>query len=308
MNYREMLQLIDEELKQAPEDDLVRQNLKLAVFEAYNARYPRDFEERVAVANLALVEAANSWPNSDAKRRGVTFGAYATLRIRWAMANEMIRAVGTTKFTWRKMRELEKTEMELHQKKHRYTTDEEIAKALGWPIENVREIRRIARATDHLSLDAPKRFDDNEEDVELVDTIADDASDVEEAALDAVQAEQTRKKLAGLIEGLTPYLRRALSLRAGIPTPSCETLSVDEVIRIGLKQSTYTSSAIGRLRKDERIDELRTGLGNEGRTRVEVFGDAPSYPKSKARIDFAADVIDSLCIEGEPGMGAAVGE
>ena len=296
------LRLAKEEARRAPEDDLARRYLPLAVGLANQIRPPRlDDDERIGVANLALVEAARRYPTSKAARKGIPFAHYAALRIRDALW-QAYRA------TWvayvpdkvaRRARRLRQAAARLAEGYDRPPTDEELAAALGWPVEQVARLRQLHQATEALSLDAHLPGDEKEEET-FADHTADPLVDVEAEVIERIDAQREYAALAQAIERLPPIMRATISLRVGLPVSSTQRLTVDEVLRVAAGASQYTDQAVKKLR-GEHADAIRPGassLVGDGGQRALDLGPAPSSPLAAPRQHFAQDFWRRLADSG----------
>lgn len=300
------LKLAKAEAKRAPEDDLVRRHLVLAVVLANRVRPPGlAHDDRLGVANLALVEAARTYPTSPAARRGVPFPAYAAVMIRHALwqASRATWAVYVPPDAVSQMRQVAKVTGRLGEALDRPPTDAEVAAELGWPVEKVRLLRRLLEAPEALPLDAVVPGDDSGEDT-FLDTLPDPTVDVEAEVTERLVAEQERAALARAIDELPPLMRAALSLRAGIPVPGVDRLTVNDVLRVAADLPSHTAKALRKLR-EEYADGLRpyrpepAGVVGDDRGHLEHFGRAPAPPDEAARQHRAEDVWRRLAGSGQ---------
>lgn len=301
-----------EEVRKADADDLVRKHLRLALALAYRIHHPSiDFDERLGVANLALCEAAEKWPNSEARQTGIPFHKYAGLQIRHALieAIEEARRGGATipRRGRYHIRRLANSADALAQKLGRMPSDQEVAEALGWPVERVRWLRDLALTRDAVSLNAPGLDDD---DTPLSDQLADDTVDVEAEVLDELAQAPEAEQVRAAVNELPPRLRATVSLRAGLEIPACATMTVDEVLQVGKWLHEYTKQAMRRLRRD--AQDIRPGAKLMVRANGENprhFGLSRSTAESPARIHWAQDFWRCLTSSGElPPALANVGK
>lgn len=247
MNY---VALAKAEQERAPEGDLVLKHLDIALQAAKITRTSLDFHERLAIANLKLVEAAKTWPESDAKKQGVSFAGYAYTRMRDAI----VRAsgdigIGISYGRYVRMQTVQREADDLRKRLNRKPTPEEIAHMVGISAREVRTLQRLLDVVNVMSLDMP--LNEYDEDAETAgDTIADESADTEAMVLDKMQASDEQAKLRNVVESLPPAYRLALSLRAGVRVPSCETVTIDDALRVAVAQANLTTGAIDRIRKD----------------------------------------------------------
>ncbi|HHY92982.1 MAG TPA: hypothetical protein GX511_06540, partial [Firmicutes bacterium] len=222
---------------QAPPEDMVKRYLPLAVALArkYQGRN-LEFDDLLGIANLALVEAAREYPNQETIRRGITFGAHAATKIKWAlgMALRDNAPIHLPKRWWPQVKALkgaQARQVAALQVANRLPTDEELAAELGWTPGQVRSIRQAAIALrGALSLDAPLTADEDDEDSFAGKIPA--PTDWEEEVLAQLEAEKERSWLVPAVNDLPPLMRAAVSLHFGLPVPNTETLSVADVLSV----------------------------------------------------------------------------
>lgn len=291
------------------EHDMILSNLDLALQEARRPRLHLEYDERLSIANLALVEAARTWPQSNAKKRGVRFAAYARTEMRWAIADADGDTGGAGRSMRHRMQAVAKKAGELSHRFDRPPTTEEIAEALGWSVRLVMTVQRVATAHRQMSLDAPLPIDEGGGST-LRDILPDESTDTAAMVLADMQTEQEREKLVEAIDSLPAALRTALSLRSGVRVPACDSVTVDDVLRVSTAQDTYTSQAIRRLRKDGATDAIRPGTMVQSHGKgPEIFGESPTSPKATSRRHSAADFWNWFAsADGIGPVDAAVNE
>jgi RNA polymerase sigma factor for flagellar operon FliA len=108
-----------------------------------------DKDELFQVGSIGLVNASRSYDSS----RGVAFKTYAYALIRGAVLDELRRLDSVPRSTREKLRALDKMTKALREKTNRTPSTLEIAAALGTEESSVRELSRIARNIETLSMD-----------------------------------------------------------------------------------------------------------------------------------------------------------
>ncbi len=135
---------------------------------------------------LGLISAADSWDPS----RGHKFSTYAFPKIRGAILDELRRLDFLPRGRREKLRELERVVSQLEQRAGTPPTPEEIAAALGVPLEEVDEIMHSARVAGCVSIeDGPSD--------ELVHMLSDPRSD------DPVGSAEWREMKALLVKAIS---------------------------------------------------------------------------------------------------------
>lgn len=156
-------------------DQLLKEHYPLVntVVKSMLSYLPRcaDAEELHSVGVTGLMAAVQKY---DPKQSG-TFKAYASMRIRGAILDELRRMDSLPRTRRAKVRELNKVVEELEQQHGRAPRDEEIADAMGLTLSELERYQEKARPVVVVSLDGTAGTDD-ENDVNLHEAIADENS------------------------------------------------------------------------------------------------------------------------------------
>ncbi len=201
---------------------LIESNLRLVVSVAkrYAGRGRMPLSDLIQEGNLGLMRAAEKFD----WRKGFKFSTYATWWIRQAITRALADRARTIRIPVHMaetVSKLVRISRRLQQEMGREPTAEEIAEAMGLPVERVREINKIAQ--EPISLETPVGED---EDSHLGDLIEDhDALPPADAASFMMLKEQVK----GVLETLSQRERTVLKLRFGLDDGRPRTL--DEVGR-----------------------------------------------------------------------------
>ena len=190
------------------EHDLVRHNLRYVVSVAN--RYKGSglsLLDLINEGNIGLIQAARRFD----PERGVKFITYAVWWIRQAIMHALADQSSTVRLPVKQagiLYKIAENSNKLQKKLSREPTNDELAEALGLPIEELEALLRVYRT--HLSLDAPVG---EYEDTSYLDLL-------EETGMLSVEEQVLQRALASevnsLLESLPPRERKVLRMRFGI--------------------------------------------------------------------------------------------
>lgn len=199
----------DEQNFDRPADrELIENHLHLvsAAVSRLKRRIPAhvDAQDLHSVGLLGLVQAAQRYtPTADR-----TFSAYATLRIRGAMLDELRRLDSCSRQARSRAKTLRATSLEISQTLGRDARPEEVRAALDLSPEEFRKWQSDAEPVRHVALDCPLDDEDGRG-VSLHDLLADDSAT---EAFERVERNELTEILARLIAKLPASRQRILTM------------------------------------------------------------------------------------------------
>jgi RNA polymerase primary sigma factor len=186
---------------------MINSNLRLVVSQA--RRYQGlglEMGDLVQEGMLGLIRAVEKFD----WRRGFKFSTYGTLWIRQAIQRGLQntgRTIRVPVHISQQQTKLRKLEADLAVKLSREPTDEELADVIGWPIEEVRDLRELGR-----NLTSLDQSVDEDGETSLGDLLASDRPGPVEELADAELSQQ----LGNVVDRLPESERNVIRLRFGL--------------------------------------------------------------------------------------------
>jgi RNA polymerase primary sigma factor len=186
---------------------MINSNLRLVVSQA--RRYQGlglEMGDLVQEGMLGLIRAVEKFD----WRRGFKFSTYGTLWIRQAIQRGLQntgRTIRVPVHVSQQQTKLRKLESDLATRLSREPTDEELAEVLGWPLEEVRDLRELGR-----NLTSLDQSVDEDGETSLGDLLASDRPGPVEELADAELAQQ----LGNVVDRLPESERNVIRLRFGL--------------------------------------------------------------------------------------------
>ncbi len=235
------------------EHDLVRHNLRYVVSVAN--RYKGTglpLLDLINEGNIGLIQAARRFD----PERGVKFITYAVWWIRQAIMHALADQSSTVRLPVKQagiLYKIAESFNKLQKKLSREPTNDELAEALGLPIEELEALLRVYRT--HLSLDAPVG---EYEDTSYLDLL-------EETGMPSVEEQVLHSALASevnaLLETLPPRERKVLRMRFGMDGKPQTLEEVGKQMNLSRERiRQIEKKAKGRLKARARLKAVRDYL------------------------------------------------
>ncbi|MHB8659050.1 MAG: sigma-70 family RNA polymerase sigma factor [Solirubrobacteraceae bacterium] len=191
----------------AAKERMINSNLRLVVSQARRYQgHGLPLEDLVQEGMLGLIRAVEKFD----WRKGFKFSTYGTLWIRQAIQRGLQnhgRTIRVPVHVAQRQVKVRKLESELGAKLSREPTDEELAEAAGFPVEEVAELRELSRGL--ASLDAPVGEDGE---TAFGDLLASDRP----APIEEVAASERDQRLKQVVAELPEAERNVIRLRFGL--------------------------------------------------------------------------------------------
>ena len=162
-----------------------------------------DVDDLHSVGTIGLIAAVRRYDSAQEK----TFEAYAVMRIRGAVLDELRRLDSLPRTARAKARSLQETSSRLEQTLGREPNDDEVSIAMGMNVGDLRRMKSQVRPMNFISLD--NRVNGGDQDADLHEAIPDDT---QEAGSDSCQQSELVDILRDKIDQLGARQRRILSM------------------------------------------------------------------------------------------------
>jgi RNA polymerase sigma factor FliA len=163
-----------------------------------------DVDDLHSVGTIGLIAAVRKYDSEQEK----TFEAYAVMRIRGAVLDELRRLDSLPRTARAKARSLQETSARLEQSLGREPNDDEVSMALGMKVGDMRRMRNQVRPMNFISLDN-RMSSSSEQDADLHEAIADET---QETGSEHCQQSELVDILREKIDTLGLRQRRILSM------------------------------------------------------------------------------------------------
>ena len=162
-----------------------------------------DVDDLHSVGTIGLIAAVRRYDSAQEK----TFEAYAVMRIRGAVLDELRRLDSLPRTARAKARSLQEASSRLEQTLGREPSDDEVSIAMGMNVGDLRRMKSQVRPMNFISLD--NRVNGGDQDADLHEAIPDDT---QEAGSDSCQQSELVDILRDKIDQLGARQRRILSM------------------------------------------------------------------------------------------------